>query len=279
MAFQHRLRSRMAKRSAAEIRRSLTDGQVEPLDERRVELRGVLGFKERLLELPSGTDDLSSFNLDDAVVPPRLYHLPVHTDDSKHLADDSRVELVPVGDDQWGVARQHSTRSMSQECSGVSVTAAADDRRQPESRPNVERGKDPDGMVLVSENGANFISLELRHLEASDFSVAEPTTRLGGLLEPAVDGVPCESFHSGDGRLAETLDAESGDFVEGRAPVLETVIGGPSGGAESPAAGRASVTTSSTVSRLGEPVSDDRGRLGAGVVRAARSFHVLPSGQ
>jgi hypothetical protein len=44
------------------------------------------------------------------------------------------------------------------------------------------------------------------------------------LSSQAIDGIPGDSLYSGDRRLVQALDAESGNFVEGRATVLELMV-------------------------------------------------------
>jgi hypothetical protein len=61
--------------SAKKISRALSDREVQPLDERSVQFRGVLGVAQRLFESPRVTDQHSSLDLDDAIVPARLDHL------------------------------------------------------------------------------------------------------------------------------------------------------------------------------------------------------------
>ena len=61
--FEPLLRSRVAQRSPQKVGRALPDGQVQPLDERRVQCRGVLRVIERFFESPRGSNQLSSFDL------------------------------------------------------------------------------------------------------------------------------------------------------------------------------------------------------------------------
>jgi hypothetical protein len=81
-------------------RPSLSDREVQPLDERRVQFRGVLGVTQRLLESPRVADQHSSLDLDDAIVPTGLDHLAVQTSWPQNARDNSLVEFESVSDDQ-----------------------------------------------------------------------------------------------------------------------------------------------------------------------------------
>ena len=65
-------RASVGKRSSRKVCRALPDGQIQPLDERRVQCRRVLGVVERVFESPRGSVQRSPFDLDDAIVPARF---------------------------------------------------------------------------------------------------------------------------------------------------------------------------------------------------------------
>ena len=65
-------RASVGKRSSRKVCRALPDGQIQPLDERRVQCRGVLGVIERVIKSPRGSVQRSAFDLDDAIVPARF---------------------------------------------------------------------------------------------------------------------------------------------------------------------------------------------------------------
>src|SRR4029450_13641889 len=77
--FETLLPSRVADRPPKKIGRALSDREVQPLDKRSVQFRGVLGVAQRLFESPRVADKRSSLDLDDAIVPTRLDHLAVQT--------------------------------------------------------------------------------------------------------------------------------------------------------------------------------------------------------
>jgi hypothetical protein len=47
---------------------------------------------------------------------------------------------------------------------------------------------------------------------------------MGCLFEPSSDGIPGDLLYPCECRLVQALDAERGDFVEGRATVLESIV-------------------------------------------------------
>ena len=64
-------------------------------------------------------------------------------------------------------------------------------------------------------------------------SIAETTTGIGGLLQPTMNSIPRDSLYPGYRGLAHSVDAERSDLIEGRAPVLETMVRGAGVRAES----------------------------------------------
>ena len=70
-------RASVGKRSSRKVCRALPDGQIQPLDKRRVQCRGVLGVIERVFESPCGSVQRSPFDFDDTIVPARLEDLAV----------------------------------------------------------------------------------------------------------------------------------------------------------------------------------------------------------
>ena len=67
--------SGVAWRPPAQVRRPLTNCEVEALDERRVQGLGILRLQQRLLQPPRGTDLHAPLDSDDAIVPPILDNL------------------------------------------------------------------------------------------------------------------------------------------------------------------------------------------------------------
>ena len=98
---------------------------------------------------------------------------------------------------------------------------------------------------------------------------------MGGLFEPSSDGIPGDLLYPRDSRLVEALDAERGDFVEGRSPVLEAMIRCARIRAECLSATQAPVST--TLPRVGvvEAVANDASgsRRRARLVSTAETLH------
>ena len=64
-----------------------TNCKVEPLDKRRVQCRRVLGVIEGFIESPRSSNQRSSFDLHDTLIPARLENLAIETSWSKDASD------------------------------------------------------------------------------------------------------------------------------------------------------------------------------------------------
>jgi hypothetical protein len=253
--FETLLPSSVAYRPPKKIGRAPPDRQIQPFDERRVQFRGVLGVAQHLFQSPRVADQRSSLDLDDAVVPTRLDDLAVQTRWPKDANDSFFVKCESVRHDQRDTFEIHSTRYISQEDEGVSVASSPYDSRRP--RPDVNRGEDPDQMFFVSDNRLKLVCLKLHDGECSYFSIVEPTTKGGCLFKPAIDGIPGDPLYSGDSRLVQTLDAECGNFIEGRATVLESIVRRTGFRAECFSATPAQISTTLRRASLVEAVAND----------------------
>ena len=87
MLFELVVQARMGQRSPSQISRALSDRQIQPLDERSVQRRRVLGVVERLLESPPGSQQLSTFDLHDAIVASGLQDLRIEHGRPENAAD------------------------------------------------------------------------------------------------------------------------------------------------------------------------------------------------
>jgi hypothetical protein len=67
---------------------------------------------------------------------------------------------------------------------------------------------------LAEDDRANLICLKLRDGDPIYFLIVETATRGGGLLEPAIDGIPSNSLYPSNRGLVQSLDAESGNLIE-----------------------------------------------------------------
>ena len=173
MFFELVLRARMGERSPRQIGRALADGQIHPFNERRVQCRRVLGVVEPFCEPPRCGHQLSSFDLNDAIVSSRLEHLAVESRGTKDATDDLLVEIESVGDDQGKTLDIHAVRDVAQKSERVSVASSSGHRRRPEPRPHLDGDEDPRWPRLAADEGANFIGLELLDDEAG-----QPASRL-----------------------------------------------------------------------------------------------------
>ena len=205
MCCEFVLRARMGERSPRQIGRALADGQIHPFNERRVQCRRVLGVVESFFEPPRRAHPRSSFDLNDAVVSARLEHLAVENRWTEDATDDLLVEIKSVGDDQGTCRELHARRDVARERPRVPVASPPDDGRRPETRPHLNRRKNPRGAHLATGERTDLVGLQLFDDEAGDPAVVESTTHGGGPVEPAGDGVPGQPFDPGDRGRATTV--------------------------------------------------------------------------
>src|SRR5688572_21196514 len=79
-------------------------------------------------------------------------------------------------------------------------------------------------MFFVADDRPNLVPLRFRNGKSSYLASIEPTTRMGCPFKPSSDGIPGHPLYPGDRTLVQALDAESGNFVEGCATVLESMV-------------------------------------------------------
>ena len=77
----------VAWRPPTQLRRPLTNCEGEPLDKRRVQCRRVLGVIEGFIESPRSSNQRSSFDLHDTIIPARLENLAVQSRWTKDATD------------------------------------------------------------------------------------------------------------------------------------------------------------------------------------------------
>ena len=136
-------RASVGKRSSRKVCRALPDGQIQPLDERRVQCRGVLGVIERVFESPRGSVQCSAFDLDDAIVPARFEDLAVKTRWPEEATDDPLVEFESIRNDQGKTPEIHPLRKVAKQSVSVPVASPSRHRRWPEPRPDLDRKRRP----------------------------------------------------------------------------------------------------------------------------------------
>jgi len=96
--FETLLPSRVTYRPPKKIGRALSDREIQPFDERRVQFRGVLGAAQPLFQSPRGAGHCSSLDLDNAIVRTRLDDLAVETGWPKEATDNFSVRVESVTD-------------------------------------------------------------------------------------------------------------------------------------------------------------------------------------
>jgi hypothetical protein len=119
--FQTFLPSRLTDRPPKKIRRALSDGEIQPFDERGVQFHGVFGVTQRLFQSRPTARYRSSLDPHDATVPTRLNDLTIETRWPKYAPDDFLVELEFVSDDQRDNFEIHSAGKVSKEGQRVLV--------------------------------------------------------------------------------------------------------------------------------------------------------------
>ena len=244
------------------MRRTLSDREVQPFDKGRVQFRGVLGISKALRKSPVSTDHRSSFDFHNAIVPPRLDDLPVQTRRSKDTADNLRIKGETVRGDQGDVFQIRSAGDIPGEGECVSIASSSHDCRGPKPRPDLNCCEDPNGLFPPVDPRANLVCLELRDGVSVHLSIIEATARMGSPLQPAMNGIPGDSFYPSYRRLAQALDAERGDLVEGRTTMLESMVWRSAVRAERLAAGTATISTTPASIGSVESVTNDVSRAG-----------------
>ncbi len=194
MFFKLLRRTSVGKRSSRKIRRALPDGQIQALDERRIQSRRVLGVVERFFESPCGSQQRSTFDLHDSIIPSRLEHLAVESRWAKDAPYNPLVEIESVGDDQRKALEIHAVGNVANERQSISVASSSSHRRWPEPRPDFDRRENPYGTRFSADERANLIRLEFLDDESGDPFAVESTTGVRGFLKPARDGVPSNAL-------------------------------------------------------------------------------------
>ena len=118
----------------------------------------------------------------------------------------------------------HAGGKISKQAKGISIASSPDDGRWPETRPDIDRSKDPDGLLFTTHHRTNFISLQFCDLQSSNPSIVESVAFSGRLFQPAIHCIPGKLLDSGNRGFVESFDTESCNLVEGRSSVLKTMI-------------------------------------------------------
>ena len=248
--------------ASRKVGRALTDGEVHPLDEGRVELRRVLGFNEGAFHLVRCASRMPPLDLLHPVVTKRLHDLAMDGERAKNGVDDAGVVFESVGRDEESPFEFAPSQGVAEEFAGVALGAASDDARRPKARPDFDRREDPGRRGLRSNERPELIGLEFPQLEAPHLSVVELASCRGGILQPAIDSVPRQAGDPGDRRLRHPLDAHGRYGVEPASARLDPIVWRPGSRAEGPAARRAAIATTPAEPAVVEPVAGDVPRRG-----------------
>ena len=117
--------------------------------------------------------------------------------------------------------------------------------------------EDPHRVFLATDDRPDLVSLKLLDCESCYSLIVEPTTRMGCLFEPASDGIPGDRLYPCDCRPVQALDAQGGNFVEGRATMLESIIWCAGVRAECLTATPTQISTTLSRASLVEAVAND----------------------
>ena len=123
----------MGQRPSSQVGRTLPNGEIQTLDERRVHRRGILRARERVVKSPDGADHRPSVDPHHAIMASGLDHLRVERCGAKHPTDPLPVELKSIRDDHGTCGERHPRRHVANKCQGVLVAASSDDGRRPET--------------------------------------------------------------------------------------------------------------------------------------------------
>jgi hypothetical protein len=79
-------------------------------------------------------------------------------------------------------------------------------------------------LLLATDDRSDLVGLKFPSRKTLDFSVIESTTAGAGLLQPAMNRIPGNSFDSSDRRLVQAFDTQSSNSIKRGATVLESII-------------------------------------------------------
>jgi len=217
------------------------------------------------------------FDSDNAIIPPRLDDLAVETSNPEDAPDDLLIEFESIRGDQREAPVKHAGRKISEQAQGVSIAPSPDDSRRPETRPDIDRNKDPDRLFLAAHYRANLIGLQLCNLQPSNPAIVESATFPSRLFQPAIHGVPGDPLDSGNRGFVHSFDTQRRNLVEGRSSMLEAIIDSTPAPTEGFAATRASESASAAPPGTIETIANNAfgcGLLsGALLVGAAETHH------
>jgi hypothetical protein len=182
--------------------------------------------------------------LNHTIIPSFLDDLAEQASDAKDSPNHLPIELESVRSDQGEMTSRRPSAKLSKQSERVAIAASADNRRRPKARPDFDGSEDPDRrMPIATNHSSDLIHLQFADSDLCNLLMVESATGGSGFLQPAIHRVPSNLLDSGNRRFVHSLDAQSGNFIEGSSPMLEAVIDRATVPAESPAAHLASEPT------------------------------------
>ena len=135
------------------------------------------------------------FDFDDSVFPSLLDDLAVETTNPKDALDDWSIEFETIRGDQRETPVNHAGRKISEQAKGVSIAPSPDDGRKPETRPDIDRDKDPGRLFLAAHHRTNLIGLQFCDLQSNNPTIVELVAFPGRLFQPSIHRVPGKSLN------------------------------------------------------------------------------------
>ena len=148
-------------------------------------------------------------------------------------------------------------RNIPKQGQRVVVAAPADDRRRPQSGPDLDGCKDPGRLELTFDDRSDLVGLKLRGLEPDCCFIVEATAAVARFFQPAINRIPADVLDAGDSRLVQAFDAESGNLIKSGAAMLKPIVRSPGIRAERFLAGLASLSATLPPPRAIETKTDD----------------------
>jgi len=198
--------SRMINRPPIKICRALSDGQIQPFDKRCIQFWGVLRVAQSFLQSPVIADYCSPLDLHNAIISSGFNDLTVPTRGSLNTVDGLGVISKSVRGNKRDMFQIRSSGDISKKTKGVSIAPPPNHCRRPKTRPDLDRGKNPDGLFLVVDDSANLICLKLWDGDPIYRLIIEAATRGSCLLQPMSYRVPRDSLNPRDCGLIHTLN-------------------------------------------------------------------------
>ena len=178
------------------------------------------------------------------------------------------IEFEPIGSDQRDVVSIAAGANVSKQGESVPIAPLSNNGGRPEARPYFDGRKDPNGwLIFAADQRADLVRLQFTDSNLGDLFMVEATARGSSFLQPVSCRIPGNLLDSGDGRLVDTLDAESGNLIEHGSAMLEAVINRAAVSAESPVTTLASESSAFSPPSLVESKTNNPSPRGFGSQR------------